>query len=133
MKYIYTLLLLLLPLGLFAQEAPQTPEERQKQFAEAIEKEVDKYATALDLEDWQVFYVDSILTHDYTAMQAELDELGKARVSNPDIYYIAQDKWMETIYNAFHKVFNEEQWSKYLKSGAGKDKKARDKRAAKRN
>ena len=38
----------------------------------------------------------------------------------------------EQIYQAMHKVFNEEQWEKYLKSGAARDKKARDKRAAKK-
>lgn len=131
MKYIYTLLLLLLPLCVFAQEQ-KTPEQQEKEFREAIEKEVDRYADNLDLDDWQVFYVDSILTYNYTAMQKEMMELSSAKVSNPDIYYIAQDKWMEAIYTAFQKIFTEEQWNKYLKGGALRDKKARDKRAAKR-
>lgn len=131
MKYIYTLLLLLLPLCVFAQEQ-KTPEQQEKEFREAIEKEVDRYADNLDLDDWQIFYVDSILTHDYTAMQREMMELSSAKVSNSDIYYIAQDKWMENIYNSFKKIFTEEQWAKYLKSGALRDKKARDKRAEKR-
>ena len=39
---------------------------------------------------------------------------------------------MEQIYNAFSKVFDEDQWAKYLKQGAAREKKARDKRAAKR-
>lgn len=131
MKYIYTLLLLLLPLCVFAQEQ-KTPEQQEKEFREAIEKEVDRYADNLDLDDWQVFYVDSILTYNYTAMQKEMMELSSAKVSNSDIYFIAQDKWMEAIYMAFQKIFTEEQWNKYLKGGALRDKKARDKRAAKR-
>ena len=131
MKYIYTLLLLLLPLSVFAQEQ-KTPEQQEKEFRESIEKEVDRLADNLDLDDWQIFYVDSILIHDYTAMQQEMMELNSAKVSNMDIYYIAQDKWMEAIYNSFHKIFTDEQWAKYLKTGAARDKKVRDKRAAKR-
>ena len=53
-------------------------------------------------------------------------------MSNVDIYQTTQDKWAEQIYNALQKVFDEDQWAKYLKSGAARDKKARDKRAAKR-
>ena len=131
MKYIYTLLLLLLPLSVFAQEQ-KTPEQQEKEFRESIEKEVDRIADNLDLDDWQIFYVDSILIHDYTAMQQEMMELNSAKVSNMDIYYAAQDKWMEAIYNSFQKIFTDEQWAKYLKTGAARDKKARDKRAAKR-
>ena len=124
------MLLLLLPLCVFAQEQ-KTPEQQEKEFREAIEKEVDRYADNLDLDDWQIFYVDSILVHDYKAMTAEMEELSKAKVSNYDIYTKAQDKWMDKTYAAFEKVFDESQWEKYLKSGAAKEKKARDKRNAK--
>ena len=41
------------------------------------------------------------------------------------------DKWAEQIYNSLHKIMNEDQWSKYLKQGAARDKKTRDKRKAK--
>lgn len=123
---------MLLPLGLLAQEQ-KTPEQREKEFSEAIEKEVERYQQSLDLNDWQVFYVDSILTHNYTALQKEMMELSSAKVSNSDIYYVTQDKWMEATYEAFHRIFSEAQWNKYLKTGAARDKKARDKRAAKRN
>ena len=97
-----------------------------------IQTEVTKLETSLDLETWQVFYVDSILTHDYQAMRDELMVKSAAKVSNTDIYVQIQDKWMEQIYNAFSKVFDEDQWAKYLKQGAAREKKARDKRAAKR-
>jgi len=40
---------------------------------------------------------------------------------------------MEKIYESFRKILNEEQWQKYLKSGALKAKNARDKREQKRN
>ena len=104
MKYFRLLLLLLLPVGAFAQQG--TPEEEEKKLYEMIQTEVTKLETSLDLETWQVFYVDSILTHDYQAMRDELMVKSAAKVSNTDIYVQLQDKWMEQIYNAFSKVFD---------------------------
>lgn len=130
MKFFVTLALFLLPLGVFAQQMSE--EEQAKKLAEAIEREVDHHAENLDLEDWQIFYVDSILTANYKGMMDELAVLNKSKVSNADLFVMAQDKWLEKTYVAFEKVLDENQWAKYLKSGAAKDKKARDKRAAKR-
>ena len=123
--------LLLLPLLAGAQQ-PQSEEEERKQLRQVIDQTVASYETQFGLEDWQSFYVDSILTHDYEALRVELRELRNAKVSNADIYQVTQDKWAEQIYNALQKVFDEDQWAKYLKSGAAREKKSRDKRAAKR-
>ena len=112
----------------FAQEQ-MSPEEKEKKMVEFIQKEVEKLESSLKLEDWQTFYADSILTHD--ALQAELDALQEAKVSNTDLYTKASDKWADKIYEAMHKIMNEEQWEKYLKQGAAREKKARDKRKAK--
>lgn len=124
--------LLLLPLWAGAQQPQMSEEEEAKQMREAIDRSVESYENLLNLEDWQSFYVDSILTHDYTALRQELKALRDAKMTNNDAYVQVQDKWAEQIYNAFHKVFNEEQWQKYLKTGAARDKKSRDKRAEKR-
>ena len=133
-KFILILLLCAAPAAfLMAQENNKTPEQREKEMYEAIQAQVDHLTESLELEGWQTFYVDSILTHDYKALQAEIAALSTSKVSNADLFYDAQDKWMEKMYQSLHKVFNEEQWSKYLKSGAQRDKKARDKRAAKKN
>ena len=130
-KFFGITILLLLPLWLGAQ-VPQNDEEELKQLREAVDRQVDNYTNLLKLEDWQVFYLDSILTHDFDAMRLELKDLRDAKISNADAYTRAQDKWAEQIYNSLQGVFNEEQWAKYLKTGAARDKKARDKRAAKR-
>ena len=130
MKFFVTLALFLLPLGVFAQQMSE--EEQAKKLAEAIEQEVDHHAQNLDLEDWQIFYVDSILNTNYKGMMDELAVLNKSKVSNADLFVMAQDKWLEKTYVAFQKILNEDQWAKYLKSGAARDKKARDKREAKR-
>lgn len=115
-----------------AQEE-KSPEQREKEFRDAIENQVERLEAQLKLESWQVFYVDSILTHDYSAMQEEFAAMSAAKVSNADLFYDVQDKWMEQIYQSFRKVFDDNQWAQYEKSGAARDKKARDKRAAKKN
>ncbi|MBR4234117.1 MAG: hypothetical protein IKR96_06285 [Bacteroidales bacterium] len=125
-----TAALVALALPLAAQE--QTAEQQEKALYEMIQTQVNNMEKALDLEDWQIFYVDSILTHDYRAMQAELIGLRNSKISSQDRYYRVQDKWNEQIYNAIHGVLDEPQWQKYLKSGAAREKKNRDKRAAKK-
>ncbi len=111
--------------------AAQSPEEQEKAMFDAIDKEIEKQTDVLELADWQIFKIDSTLTHDYKAMTGELETLQKSKVSNANAYIAIQDKWMETIYNSYRSVLNDEQWAKYLKQGAGKAKAARDKRAAK--
>jgi hypothetical protein len=117
--------------SLAAQTQSAEEAKAEKEFYESIEREIDRLTNMLDLADWQVFYVDSIMTHDYKAMQAELQELQKQKVSNTDLYYDVQYKWQDKIYEAYEKIFDEQQWAKYLKNGAARDKKNRDKRRAK--
>ena len=114
-----------------AQQNPQSPEEQEKKLSEYIQKEVDRLEMTLKLEDWQVFYVDSILNHDYRAMHEELNNLSASKVTNYDIYTRTGDKWAESIYVAFRKVLNDNQWAKYLKGGAAREKKTREKRREK--
>ena len=125
---------LLLVTGAFVSAQEQkSPEQQEKEMYAMIEKEVEKYTNTLDLDMAQEFYVDSILTHDYFAMRTEMMEKSQARVANTDVYVAIQDKWAEKIYQAFYRVLDEEQWAKYLKNGAAREKKARDKREAKRS
>lgn len=128
MKYFY--LLLSLFVGTFAFAQNQDPE---KEIYDFVGKELEKYSQSLQLEVWQEFYIDSILTHDYMALRKELENLSRAKVESSDNYVIVQDKWMEQIYSSFQKVLNPQQWEKYLKQGAGREKRARDKRKEKRN
>ncbi len=110
----------------FAQEKPEEPD-----VYEQAEKEADRLQNVLDLEDWQVFYVDSTLKHDLPAMMAEIDGMRASKVSNVSIYQAVQDKWWDKIDATYKTIFNEEQWAAYLKSGAGKAQKMRAKRKAK--
>ena len=105
------------------QDAPSLEEQ--------IEKEAERLERVLELEDWQVFYVDSTLMHDFPAMQAEMKELADSKVANRDMYIMVQDKWMDRIDATYKRIFTEEQWAAYLKQGAAKAQKARAKRKAK--
>ena len=122
------LFLAILPARLAAQDQPMAPEEIEKKRMEFIDKEKDRLVTLLNLEYYQEFWVDSTLTHDLTAMQEEMKNLQESKVSNYDMYVAVQDKWAQKIYDSYHRFFTEEQWAKYLKSGAAKEQLARDKR-----
>lgn len=118
-------------LCVFALAQENDPQKREKEFFENLDKQIGQLTSQLDLEDWQVFYVDSILTHDYQAMQKELMALQQKKVSNTDIYNEVAFRWQDRIDESLQKVFNEDQWAKYQKNGAARAKKARDKRRAK--
>ena len=107
----------------------QTPD--QIDYSARAEEETNRLQRILDLEDWQAFYVDSTLQHDLTAMVTEIQSLQTSKISNMSIYQQVQDKWMDHIDSTYHRIFTEEQWAAYLKSGAAKAQKARDKRRQK--
>ena len=132
MKFFGLLAAFLFPLCAFAQ-SKGSPQDEEKQMRKAIDASIENLTTLLKLEDWQVFYLDSIMTHDYEAMTQEINVLRDAKMSNQDAYIMVQDKWSGKMYQAFRGIFNDEQWTKYLKSGAGREKKARDKRALKKS
>ena len=111
--------------GAYAQE-----QEKPKDIYKQAEEEADRLQKVLDLEDWQTFYVDSTLKHDFAALLAEYDNLKAAKVSNTSLYMAVQDKWMEQIDKTYKRLFTPEQWAAYLKSGAAKAQKARAKRKA---
>lgn len=113
-------------------QGPQTPEQREKQLMEFVDKEVTRLSETLDLEYWQEFYVDSTLTHDYLAMTEEMEKLQKAKVENTDLYVAVQDKWAQQIDDTYKRIFTAEQWNKYWKSSGKKAQQARDKRKEKK-
>ena len=130
--------LLLLPMSLvavlifaFQSEASAQAPQKEPDVYERAETEADRLQQLLDLEDWQVFYVDSTLKHDYPALMAEYDQLGASKVNNQSMYQMVYDKWMEQIDKTYKRIFTEEQWAAYLKSGAARAQKARDKRKTK--
>lgn len=114
-------------------QGPQTPEEREKMLMESIDKEVQRLSNLLDLEYWQEFYVDSTLTHDMKARNAEIESMQAAKVENRDLYQAVFDKWMQQIDDSYKRFFTEEQWAKYWKSGGKRAQRDRDKRKEREN
>ena len=135
-KYRLLSVIAVMLLSVFAVRAqdqqPKTPEQKEKQLLEFVDREVQRLGNLLQLEYWQEFYVDSTLTHDYKAMSEELEGMQRAKVENTDLYITIQDKWMEQIDRTYQKFFTEEQWKKYWKSGAKRAQEARDKRKNKK-
>jgi hypothetical protein len=125
------LLLISFLMFFFCYAASAQQQEEQPDIFEQVEMEADRLQRVLDLEDWQVFYVASTLKHDFPAMMAEYEELRKAKVENNSMYIAINDKWMEQIDVTYKNIFTEEQWAAYLKSGAARTQKAREKRKAK--
>lgn len=108
------------------QQEPQKPDPLD--FAE---KEVERLERDLKLEDWQTFYLDSILTYNYTELFKEMEGLQRAHVANTDMYMSIQDKWQIRTEEAYMKLFTEEQWKEYLKQGGARIIKEREKRMEK--
>ena len=113
-------------------QPPQTPEQKEKQLLEFVDREVQRLSAQLELEYWQEFYVDSTLTHDYHAMAEEMEQMQKSKVENRDLYINVQDKWMQAIDNSYKRFFTDEQWKKYWKTGGKRAQDARDKRNKKK-
>ena len=130
MKFVHFVLAALAAL-FFTQAMSAQTQPQQKSVYEQAEEEADRLQRLLDLEDWQVFYVDSTLKHDFPAMMDECEKLQKSKVANASIYIAVQDKWMDKIDASYRRIFNEEQWATYLKNGAARAQKAREKRKAK--
>ena len=117
--------------SMFFSVSALAQQQEKPDVNQQAEEEADRLQRVLDLEDWQVFYVDSTLKHDLSAIMTEYEKLQDSKVNNISLYQSVQDKWMEQIDVTYKKIFTEKQWAAYLKSGAGKAIKAREKRKAK--
>lgn len=131
MRRLLYIILSMLLFGSVNAIAQEQEEQKVQTPEEMAAKEADRLGDLLKLEYWQVFYVDSTLQHDYTALQEEMNKLQSARVENYDLYMSVRDKWFEQIDNTYKKIFSPEQWALYLKTGAAKNIKAREKRKEK--
>ena len=127
------LLPILLSAALFLAAAPiLLAQEQEPNMENIINTQVDNLTRSFQLDEVQVFFVDSILNYNYNAMMDEMQEARKIGASNSDTFQGISDKWLDATDVAFEKIFTEEQWAKYMKSSYGKEKKRRDKRIAER-
>lgn len=130
-RFVLFVLLLVCSINTHAQTGSGTAADPEKEMLKMVEEQVDKMTESLDLEIWQTFYLDSILTNDYTQLSLELKNLQTRKVSKVEYFQEVQDKWMEQMYVSIKEILTPEQWKKYEKMGAAREKKSRDKRLAK--
>ncbi|MBO4571116.1 MAG: hypothetical protein J5699_04250 [Bacteroidales bacterium] len=107
-------------------------QEKPKDAATMAAESADYLQRMLDLEDYQVFLVDSTLQYNYDGMLKGIEAVRRQKATNSDLYQRVTDKWSEANDTTFFKIFSPEQWKKYMRTSFGKEKKAREKRQAKR-
>ena len=110
----------------FAQN--QEPESMESM----AEKAADELARQLNLDDYQIYKVDSTFVHDYKALNEDINELRRSKATNLELYYRISDYWGNRMDSTFRSIFTDEQWKSYMKTELGREKRARDKRMAKR-
>ena len=110
---------------------PMDPNEMYADTQKAIDAFTKKMNQELKLADWQQFKMDSLLNVNFFGKTNELLDMNMRKVSAINLYQMISDKWDEKTYESIHLILNDEQWEKYLKLGAAKEKRQRDKRAKK--
>lgn len=106
------------------QEPPKTIDEIAIEEALRLER-------LLDLEPHQAFYVDSILRHDMSGMQKEMDELKNSGINDFHLYNEIREKWLTQAEGALKAILTEKQFTTYLKD-IGRYKKDKDKKGGKK-
>ncbi|MBQ0044057.1 MAG: hypothetical protein KBT05_03450 [Bacteroidales bacterium] len=128
-KFVVTALAVVL-FSSFAAHA-QSTEGKTPDLDERCEMQADRLELDLKLEPWQTFRVDSTLKAVYHGMTDEINDMQAAKIGNTSLYQQVQDKWLDRLDEAYMKIFTEDQWNEYLKRGAARLRKARDKRREK--
>jgi hypothetical protein len=103
-------------------------EQEEKSPEEMAIIEADKLEKQLQLSGAQLFYVDSVLRHNYMALGDDMAAL-KARGSQDfNSYKTTREKWIQKTIDAFKIILDEQQYIKYLKYiGKGQEyKKGKD-------
>lgn len=129
-SYIWLASMLISVFSLFTSYEASAQDPEPPDMNQIAEEEADKLQRLLNLEDWQVFYVDSTLKANYAQLKAEYDKLQTSKVGNIVLYQEAHDRCSDRIDTAYKAIFNDKQWAQYLKNGAAKLQKQRAKRKA---
>ena len=124
----HTIFCLLTLAALLAFNTANAQNQQQENPDEMAIKMANRLETDLKLNSTQLFYVDSILRHNYTEMFADIDEARARGSQDQQTYKTISDKWMQKTFDAFKLVLDEQQYIRYLKMmGKGKEyKKGKD-------
>lgn len=102
----------------------------QKDIPTMAAEAADYLAKMIDLEDYQIFQIDSTFQYNFAHMTEEFNAVRKSGASNSELYQKVTDRWYAACDSTFKKIFTEEQWKKYLRTDYGKALRAREKRQA---
>lgn len=121
-----------MPMTASAQGSGQKGQQ-PKDAATMAAEGADYLQRILDLEDYQVFLVDSTLQYNFDGMMKEIEAVRRKGGSNSGLYQRITDRWYEANDTTFVKFLTPGQWEKYMRTSFGKEKKARDKRLGKQS
>ena len=110
--------------------AQQANPQKELSFEEIIAKQVEDMVDRYKLDDYQAFKLDTLLQHFAPIYNAEMKRAKDSGAAQSTSFQSITDKWADFFDNEYQKIFTEEQWNRYLKSSAGREKKKRDKRMA---
>jgi hypothetical protein len=106
----------------------QNQEQKEKSPEEIATELTERMGKDLSLNQTQLFYVDSILRNNYTAMFDEIQKMKEMGMQDSRNYKTVYDRWNDKNLEAFKKILQEQQYISYLKLiGKGKEyKKGKD-------
>ena len=110
--------------------AQQANHQKERAFDEIIAKQVEDIVERFKLDDYQAFKLDTLLQHFAPIYNEEMKRVKDSGAAQSASFQGVSDKWADFFDNEYQKIFTEEQWDRYLKSSAGREKKKRDKRMA---
>lgn len=121
--YMFALAAMLCSQQLMAQN-----QQEQKSPEELAIEEANRLETTLLLDGAQLFYIDSILRHNYMCLSDDMQALQERGSQDMNSYTTTREKWIQKTIDAFKLVLDEQQYIKYLKYlGKGQEyKKGKD-------
>ncbi len=129
-KYISVVLLFAAAATFTAGAQNSGQSQADPDFEKQIKQQVDYFIETYHLDDIQAFRLDTLLQHYLPIYTEEVDKLKASGISMMESFQPMLDRWADFFDRSYEKIFTPEQWKRYLKSAAGKEKKKRDIRMA---
>ncbi|MCF0177126.1 MAG: hypothetical protein HUJ90_00755 [Bacteroidales bacterium] len=123
---------LALSFALSAQNQAKSEQEKMQEYMKIAEEQTNQMEDLYKLDYAQVFMVDTLFQNVIPQYYSEYEAISKTGATNTESYQVVVDKWTARIDDSLERIFTPEQWKKYMKSAAGKEKVKRDKRMAER-
>ncbi len=92
-----------------------TPEDAAYIEAERLGKE-------LKLNDYQIFFIDSMLQVNLRGLKTDMDKLQESGTQETTAFKLTQENWQNKIHEAYRKILTPEQLEKYMASIRKKDR-----------